>query len=101
MAADARHGFAALLEFKPALLLSDIGLPDEDGYALIRRCRGLPEHEVAQVPAIAVTAYCRPEDKAKSLAAGFDEHLCKPIDFSKLISSILRLTKAQAQANAF
>jgi CheY-like chemotaxis protein len=90
-AGDAAAGFAALVRFKPAVLLSDIGLPGEDGHAFIRRCRNLPSAE--QLPAIAVSAYCRPQDQAKSRAAGFDDHICKPLDLGALVKSILRLTE--------
>jgi DNA-binding response OmpR family regulator len=89
-AADASAGFAQMLRFKPTILLSDIGLPGEDGYSLMRRCRGLPS-DGSTVPAIAITAFCRPEDKAKSLAAGFNCHLCKPLDLDEVVASIQRL----------
>jgi len=89
-ASDAASGFAALVRFKPAVLLSDIGLPGEDGYSLIRRCRGLSVDE-GHIPAIAVTAFCRPEDRARSLAAGFDDHICKPLDLGDLVQRILRI----------
>jgi CheY-like chemotaxis protein len=89
-AADAASGFEALVRFEPEVLLSDIGLPGEDGYSLIRRCRGLPNQ--GQVPAIAVTAFCRPQDQARSLAAGFNDHVCKPLDVGDLVQRILRLT---------
>jgi CheY-like chemotaxis protein len=90
-APDAAAGFAALMRFKPAVLVSDIGLPGEDGYSLLRRCRSLPAAE-AQVPAIAVTAFCRPQDRARSQAAGFADHICKPIELRQLVASILRVT---------
>lgn len=90
-AEDAASGLAAIARFKPAVLLSDIGLPGEDGYSLMRRCRSLPSSE-ATVPAIAVTAFSRPEDKARSRAAGFDDHVTKPLDLGDLVQRILRVT---------
>ena len=68
------------------VLICDIGLPDDDGYGLLQRLRHLPEGE--RVPAIALTAYTRPEDRAKALAAGFRAHLSKPLDPESLIREI-------------
>ena len=95
-AEDAAHGMEALLRFKPSVLLSDIGMPGEDGHAFIRRCRQLQESEVGSIPAIAITAFGRAEDRAKSLAAGFNDHLCKPIDLPVLVTRILQLTLRDA-----
>ncbi len=65
----------------PHLIVSDIGLPGEDGYALIRYVRALPR----RIPALAVTAFARPEDRQHALEAGFDEHLSKPVDPDRLL----------------
>jgi CheY-like chemotaxis protein len=73
-------------EWPPDVLVCDIGLPDDDGYGLLRRMRRLPEGET--VPAIALTAYTRPEDRAKALAAGFRAHLSKPLDPDSLLKEI-------------
>jgi CheY-like chemotaxis protein len=73
----------------PHLLISDIGLPGEDGYALIRHLRSL---DTAQpVPAIAVTAFVRAEDRQRVLEAGFDDHVPKPVDAERLIAVAMRL----------
>jgi CheY-like chemotaxis protein len=79
-------------EWPTEVLICDVGLPDDDGYGLLRRLRGLPEGE--QIPAIALTAYARPEDRAKALAAGFRAHLSKPLDPELLLRE---LTEAAAQ----
>ena len=79
-------------EWPTDVLICDVGLPDDDGYGLLRRLRGLPEGE--QIPAIALTAYARPEDRAKALAAGFRAHLSKPLDPELLLRE---LTEAAAQ----
>ncbi|HEV7609313.1 MAG TPA: chemotaxis protein CheB [Steroidobacteraceae bacterium] len=79
----------ALATRKPQLLVSDIGLPGEDGYALIRYLRSLESHK--DIPAVAVTAFARPEDRRNALEAGFDEHLAKPVDAEKLIAIAVRL----------
>ena len=70
------------------ILLSDIGMPDMDGYELIRRARALDASRTGPLPAIAITAYARPEDRQRSLLAGFHMHLSKPIEARELIASI-------------
>jgi CheY-like chemotaxis protein len=77
----------------PDVLISDISLPAEDGYSLIRRCRSNASASLRTMPAIAVTAFAAPEDVERSLAAGFDEHLSKPLDIDRLLASIARLTE--------
>jgi PAS domain S-box-containing protein len=77
------------------ILLSDIGMPDMDGYELMRRVRLLDGTRANPIPAIAVTAYARPEDRQRSLLAGYHMHLSKPIEARELvagIASLLRLT---------
>lgn len=72
----------------PMVLISDIGMPGEDGYALIRRIRALSAEQGNRTPAIALTAYARAADRVKSLSAGFQMHLSKPIDPAELIASV-------------
>jgi PAS domain S-box-containing protein len=74
------------------LVVSDIGMPNEDGYALIRRLRALEPAQGGTTPAIAVTAYARAEDRSKALRAGFQVHLVKPIEPGELISVAASLT---------
>jgi len=73
-------------EWPTDVLVCDIGLPDDDGYGLLRRLRNLPDG--ARIPAIALTAYARPEDRARALAAGFRAHLSKPLDPASLLREI-------------
>jgi PAS domain S-box-containing protein len=73
-------------EWPTDVLICDVALPDDDGYGLLRRLRALPEGE--RVPAIALTAYARPEDRAKALAAGFRAHLTKPLDPERLLKEL-------------
>lgn len=80
-------------EWTTDVLVCDIGLPDDDGYGLLRRLRVLPEG--ARIPAIALTAYARPEDRARALAAGFRAHLSKPLDPSSLLREISSAVKAR------
>jgi CheY-like chemotaxis protein len=74
------------------VLIADLGMPEHDGYALIRAIRGLPESRGGRIPAIAVTAYAGMRDRDNALNAGFDHHLPKPIDQDRLIDAVTLLT---------
>jgi signal transduction histidine kinase len=85
---------AALSEFErelPDLLVSDIGMPDEDGFSLIRQLRARGAERGGRLPAVALTAYARGEDRAAALRAGFNGHVTKPIDASEIIAVIASL----------
>ncbi len=73
------------------VLVSDIAMPGQDGYDLIRRVRNLPSDEGGMIPAVALTAYVRTEDQNAALAAGYQRHLKKPVDVSELISAVAEL----------
>jgi CheY-like chemotaxis protein len=73
------------------LLLSDIGMPEMDGYELMRQVRQLDTQRTGPIPAVAVTAYARPEDRQRSLLAGYQMHLSKPIEARELIAGIASL----------
>ncbi|HEV8143419.1 MAG TPA: ATP-binding protein [Methylomirabilota bacterium] len=72
-------------QWRPTLLISDIEMPDEDGYTLIRRVRALDPSQGGDIPAVAVTAYGRVEDRVKLLGAGFNMHLPKPVEPAELL----------------
>jgi CheY-like chemotaxis protein len=74
----------------PDVLISDIGMPGEDGYSLIRRVRMLGEG-TARMPAIALTALSRLEDRTRALLAGYQSHLAKPVDPNELILTVASL----------
>jgi CheY-like chemotaxis protein/two-component sensor histidine kinase len=76
---------------RPDVLLSDIGMPIEDGYSLIRRIRALIPERGGKVPAAAITAYATAEDRERALAAGFQLHLSKPVDPERLSAAIATL----------
>ena len=78
VAAGAEQALSLLRERAFDLLISDIGLPSVDGYALIRSVRALPTEAGPLIPAVALTAYARSEDRTTALRAGFDVHLTKP-----------------------
>jgi PAS domain S-box-containing protein len=93
----ARDGAAAIERFRryrPNVVLLDIGLPDMDGHAVARRIREIPES--AHTTLIAVTGYGQAKDRANSKAAGFDQHMVKPVDFAKLIKMIKAATHSSA-----
>ena len=74
------EALAMLRSWKPHVLVSDIEMPGEDGYSLIRKVRELSGSEGGQTPAVALTAYGRPEDRVRSLSAGYSMHVAKPVD---------------------
>jgi CheY-like chemotaxis protein len=73
---------------RPDLIVSDIAMPGEDGYSLVRRMRALDPEQGGRIPAIAVTAYSRTEDRVQAMAAGFQMHLSKPVNASELAHAI-------------
>jgi len=79
---------AALESFQPDVLVSDIGMPEVDGYTLIRKVRSLPPERGGQIGAITLTAYAGEIDQQKALAAGFQRHLAKPIEPHRLIQAV-------------
>jgi PAS domain S-box-containing protein len=89
-AASAREAMERVVREKPDVLLSDIGMPAEDGYALIRRVRALGGDK-GRIPAIAVTAYARADDRTKALHAGYQMHLAKPVEPAKLVAMVASL----------
>jgi signal transduction histidine kinase/ActR/RegA family two-component response regulator len=84
----------------PDLLISDIGMPQVDGYMLIRRVRALSAQQGGTIPAIALTAYASEADQQQVLAAGFQQHLAKPIEPDELIQAIAKLMGRANDANA-
>src|SRR5262245_1770938 len=77
-----------LAAWRPAVLISDIEMPGEDGYALIREVRGLTPETGGRTPAVALTAFSRPEDRVRILRAGFSLHVTKPVDPEELIAIV-------------
>jgi signal transduction histidine kinase/DNA-binding response OmpR family regulator len=85
---SAAEAITAFVDWKPDLLVSDIGMPNEDGYSLIKRLRKLRLKRAKLIPAVALTAYATKEDKARALEAGFQVHVSKPIEPGGLLMSI-------------
>jgi PAS domain S-box-containing protein len=94
--ASAHEAFAAIEPFKPDILVSDISMPDEDGYSLLKRVRALSPEQGGQTPAIALTAYAREEDQQKAYSSGFQIHLSKPVDPIELAAAAVELTQKEA-----
>ncbi|MER3432340.1 MAG: response regulator [Leptolyngbya sp. ERB_1_1] len=84
-----QSAFTALLDWQPDLLISDIRMPDSDGYTFLQTLRS----QSFNAPAIAVTAFAREDDRREALAAGYQSHLTKPIDLELLYSTIVELIK--------
>jgi signal transduction histidine kinase/DNA-binding response OmpR family regulator len=91
--ASVSEAFTSIAEWQPDVLLTDINMPGEDGYALISRLRSLNGGNGANIPVIALTAMARPEDSEQALLAGFQLHLSKPVDIQELAEAIINLTK--------
>jgi signal transduction histidine kinase/CheY-like chemotaxis protein len=90
-AASASEALAALKDFRPDILVSDIGMPQEDGYALLRCVRALSPEEGGRIPAIALTAYAQEDDRMRALLAGFQVHVAKPINPAEFVAVIVGL----------
>jgi CheY-like chemotaxis protein len=95
---SAREALAVFERDAPDVLVADVGMPDEDGYMLLRRIRALPAEKGGQVPAICLTAYSSIEDRIQALQAGFQIHMPKPVNFPQLASTIASLVGPRAHA---
>lgn len=92
-AASASEALALLDRSQPSLIISDIAMPDTDGYSLIQKIRAMPSKIISQIPAIALTAYDADEDRNKALAFGFQEFITKPIDPDILLRKVISFCK--------
>ena len=77
----------------PDVLVSDIGMPQEDGYELIRKVRASEAGRGTQIPAVALTAYARNEDRTRAIAEGFQMHMSKPVQLAELAELVANLAK--------
>jgi signal transduction histidine kinase/ActR/RegA family two-component response regulator len=90
--ASVQEALELLERWKPDVLISDVGMPNEDGYALILRVRALGHDRGGNIPAIALTGYSRLEDRSQLLAAGYQMHLSKPVELARLVNAIMSLS---------
>ena len=91
MSRSVAEALDALEQHHPDILISDLGMPDEDGYSLISKIRALPAERGGQIPAAALTAYARAEDRMRVLRSGFQFHLPKPVDSAELVTVVASL----------
>jgi len=89
--ATAAEALTALERHRPDVLVSDIGMPEVDGFELIRKVRALPREKGGRVPAVALTAYARVEDRMRALSAGYQMHVPKPVEPAELVTVISSL----------
>jgi PAS domain S-box-containing protein len=92
-AASAEQALDLVIQWKPEMLISDIGMPNEDGYELIRKVRALRPENGGQIPAVALTAFARTQDRLKILSAGYQMHVPKPVEPVELVTVVASLTK--------
>ncbi|MGB9180223.1 MAG: ATP-binding protein [Pyrinomonadaceae bacterium] len=92
-AASSTDALKAFLEWQPNVLVSDLGMPGEDGFALICKVRALTPEQGGNIPAAALTAYVREEDRLQALAAGYQTHIPKPVDPNILAAAVAGLAK--------
>lgn len=95
-AASAAEALEVFQWYKPDVLVSDLAMPDEDGYSLIGKIRALPSESIRQTPAVALTAYVRVEDRIHALSAGFNMFVPKPVEPNELITAIANLAEPGA-----
>ncbi len=98
--ASVDEALAVVEQAKLDILISDIGMSEQDGYTLIRKLRSLEPEKGGGIPAIALTAYTREEDRLEALRAGFQQHLSKPIDPTKLIAMVANVLKLPLEISA-
>ena len=96
--ASAAEFLAALESFQPDVAVSDIGMPEVDGYTLLRQVRSLSLEQGGQVPAIALTAYAGEIDRQHAIAAGFQKHIAKPIEPDQLVVAIVSLLSGRSRS---
>jgi CheY-like chemotaxis protein len=89
--ASAGEVCSTLAAWHPDLVISDVGMPRENGYELIRRVRHLSARDGGRTPAIACTGYARPEDRERAMRAGFDAVVTKPVDLDELLQAIVQV----------
>jgi CheY-like chemotaxis protein len=91
-AGSANEALGTLVVERPDAVVSDLGMPIEDGFSLMRRIRALPDGVLARTPALALTAYARTIDQRLALTAGFNSYRAKPVDPVDLVDAVARLS---------
>jgi CheY-like chemotaxis protein len=88
---SAAEAVRSMPEFNPDIVLTDIGMPGQDGYTVLREGRAFRDQLGRAMPMVAVTAYARADDRERAIAAGFDDYLAKPVDPNALIVAVATL----------
>jgi len=88
---SAAEALSVFEEELPDVMISDIGMPDQDGYELIRKLRKLPVEKGGSTPAIALTGYASRKDRERALSSGYQQHMAKPIEQADMIKAIAAL----------
>ncbi|MBD2153392.1 PAS domain-containing protein [Leptolyngbya sp. FACHB-16] len=96
--ASASEVLVNLEAFQPSVLVSDIAMPEIDGYTLIQQVRALPPSQGGQIPAIALTAYAREDDHQRAISSGFQRHITKPLEPERLVQAVVTLTRHKFNA---
>ncbi len=97
--ASAKEAIQLLRQWKPDAIISDICLPSKDGYEMMKEIRALKPEQGGAIPAIALTGYASPEDESRALAAGYQVHLSKPVDFDHLVAMVAGLIVDKQETN--
>jgi signal transduction histidine kinase/ActR/RegA family two-component response regulator len=100
-ASSAPEAMSACDEWRPEILIADIGMPGEDGYTLIKKLRALEKLRGGHIPAIALTAYARQEDRLRALSAGYERHVPKPIEPNELLAAVASLANRTGKDEEF
>lgn len=95
-AGSARAALETIQNARPDVLVTDVGMPVMDGFELIERLRRADDQALRDIPAAALTAYARTEDRAKALLSGFEMHLAKPIDPAELVAAVKALARRRS-----
>jgi PAS domain S-box-containing protein len=93
LAESAREGLESVRREHPNMLISDIGMPEEDGYAFIRKVRSLRPEDGGDTPAAALSAFARAQDRTRALRAGYQTYIAKPVDPSELTAAVASLAR--------
>jgi CheY-like chemotaxis protein len=94
--ACAAGALTEISEFRPDVLVADIGMPGEDGYSLMHKVRARPADDGGLTPAIALTAYAGDTDRKRALEAGYQQHMTKPADPKELVRTIAHLARGES-----
>jgi hypothetical protein len=95
---SASEALNELICFKPDVLISDVEMPEKDGYSLMRQVRLLEDDLGQRIRAVALTAHARTEDRLQALAAGFDTHVSKPVEPAELVTVVASLARGRTKA---